>query len=102
MPSFRRTIEAFFIRDSAEEGAVLLSMRSPELYKRLKIAGLALYIPATLVAGPLGGYFVGEFLARQLHRGLYFSLLFAAVGFVASVAEVVRIIRYIIAIDRHT
>ncbi len=69
-------------------------------YKQIKIVGFILFIPLILCAGPLAGYFTGDYLARRFNWPSYVSLLAAAVGFAASVKETVRIIRVALKIDR--
>jgi hypothetical protein len=45
------------------------------------------------VAGPLGGYFAGEFLVTKFGAPRFVMMIFTAVGFMASVIETVKIIK---------
>ena len=71
-----------------------------EIYKRIKIAGIMFFIPLTLAAGPLSGYFLGDFLQNKFGLSFYFSIGFVILGFIASIVEVVRIVRLAINIDK--
>jgi uncharacterized protein YneF (UPF0154 family) len=70
-----------------------------ELYKNIKIAGLILYIPVTLLAGPLGGYFLGEFLVQKFKLANFYLVLLICIGLVTGVWESVRIIRMVLKIE---
>jgi uncharacterized membrane protein len=70
-----------------------------EIYKRIKIAGMVTFIPLIMGAGPLAGYFFGDFLRETFRLNFYVPLLGAALGFIASGVEVARILRIIKGID---
>ncbi len=76
------------------------TVEKQELYKRIKIAGIISYIPVILATGPLGGYFLGNFLEKKLGLGSYVSIAAIGIGVVVSISEVIRAIRLAYRIDR--
>ena len=69
-------------------------MQKDEFYKRLKVWGMVSFIPMVLAAGPFAGYLAGDYLSRK--SGLGFVLYICiAVGFIASIVEVIKIIRLV-------
>jgi hypothetical protein len=74
-------------------------VKKQEFYKRIKIAGMISFIPVILAAGPLAGFFLGSYLEKQFGFGSYISLISIAMGIVASVTEVIRIIRSVSRIE---
>jgi hypothetical protein len=69
-------------------------MQKEDLYKRVKIAGMVFFIPVMLAAGPFAGYFAGDYLAKK--TGLaYILFICIGIGFMASIMEIIRIIRLV-------
>lgn len=64
-------------------------------YKGIKTAGFATFIPFMLAAGPLSGYFIGEFLQRKFNLSSHIVLVSVVFGFLAGIMEAVRILRII-------
>lgn len=75
-------------------------MKNEEFYKRIKIAGMVSFIPAILVAGPLSGYFIGDYLKEKFGMASFVPLVCIAIGFAVSIKEVIRIIRLVTKIDK--
>lgn len=71
-----------------------------ELYKRIKIAGMISYIPIMLAAGPLAGFFLGDYLQEKFSLPFYFVIICAGAGIVLGIRESVRIIRLVLKIDK--
>jgi hypothetical protein len=71
-----------------------------EVYRRIKIAGLLSFIPLILAAGPLAGYWLGDFLRCNFGLAVYVSYIAIGIGFLSSFIEVIRIIRLVIRIDK--
>ncbi|UCF78510.1 MAG: AtpZ/AtpI family protein [Candidatus Eiseniibacteriota bacterium] len=68
------------------------SGKKPEdKYAMLRQAGLVTVIPFLLLVSPLVGYFLGRFLDKRLDTSFLWIVL-TALGFVAGVKEVYRII----------
>ncbi|MBI2194168.1 MAG: AtpZ/AtpI family protein [Planctomycetes bacterium] len=63
-----------------------------DLYTGLRQAGVVMTIPMMLAAGPLLGFFAGQWLDRRLGTS-WFSTVLALVGFAAGVNETIRVIR---------
>lgn len=61
-------------------------------YKWIKIAGILSFIPFVLVAGPLLGYVLGDFLHKRFGLGTYAQLILILIGFAASARETIRMI----------
>jgi hypothetical protein len=69
-------------------------MQKDDFYKRVKIAGMIAFIPIMLAAGPFAGYFAGDYLVRK--TGLaYILFICIGLGFMASIMEIIRIIRLV-------
>jgi len=66
-----------------------------ELYKIARIWGLVSFIPVVLAAGPIAGYFFGEYLEKKFGFAPYISMFLVAIGFIAGAREVVRILKLI-------
>lgn len=70
-------------------------MRKEDFYKGVKTAGFITFIPFMLAAGPLSGYFVGDFLQKKFNLSPHVVLLSVAIGFIAGVMETVRILKIV-------
>lgn len=73
---------------------------SQDAYKRVKIAGLLLMIPAMLAAAPVAAYIAAAFLRKKFGFPEFWCTAMAAVGFAAGIRETIRIIRLVIRIER--
>lgn len=71
-----------------------------EIYKRVKIAGLISLIPTILVAAPLSGYFIGNYLQIRFGLSPYVTFIFAGIGLLAGIRETVRILKLVIKIEK--
>jgi len=70
-----------------------------ELYKRIKISGLILYIPIMLLAGPMSGFFLGDYLQKKFHLPYFILIILVCLGLAVGIREVIRIIRLVLAIE---
>ena len=59
----------------------------------LRNAGLALAIPSLMIAGPFAGLLLGRWLGGYVGHSDGAGLIGLALGFVASVREVIKIVR---------
>jgi hypothetical protein len=71
-----------------------------EFYRLTKIWGLVSFVPVVLAAGPLAGYFLGDYLEKKIGFAPYLSLIFMGIGFYTSVKEIIKILRIIHENDR--
>jgi len=69
--------------------------KKAEFYKLTKVWGLISFIPVILAAGPLAGYFLGDYLEKKIGFAPYLSLLCMALGLVASAKEIIKILKLI-------
>lgn len=69
--------------------------KKAEFYKLAKVWGLISFIPVVLAAGPLAGYFLGDYLEKKIGFAPYLSLLCLALGFASSIMEIVKILKLI-------
>jgi F0F1-type ATP synthase assembly protein I len=70
-------------------------MQKEDLYKGIKTVGFVSFIPFMLAAGPLSGYFVGDFLQKKFNLS-HWTVLFGIVfGFLAAIMEIVKILKAI-------
>jgi len=71
-----------------------------EFYRWVKVVGFASFIPLTLVSGPLGGYFLGNYLEKRFSWGAHTTLILVLAGLVGSIFETIRIINAMIKVDK--
>ncbi len=62
-------------------------------YRGMRVVALLGMIPVILAVAPLVGYGLGYLLDRWLHTGQVFRLVFLALGFVAGVREMLRLLK---------
>ncbi|MDD5108602.1 MAG: AtpZ/AtpI family protein [Candidatus Omnitrophica bacterium] len=70
-------------------------MRKEDFYKEVKTVGFATFIPFMLAAGPLSGYFVGDFLQKKFNLSTHVVLVSVVFGLVVGIMEAIRIIRLV-------
>lgn len=68
--------------------------KKEEIYKRIRVVSLVSVLPLMMCAGPLGGYWLGKFLARYISWP-YTMAVCVALGAIGSGFEVYRIIRIV-------
>ena len=64
-----------------------------DLYRWIKIGGLLSFLPFVLVAGPMAGYFLGNYLEKKFGLPVYVSIVLVTIGFIASFKETIRIVK---------
>lgn len=64
-----------------------------KVHKWIKIGGLMSFIPVMMAAGPLGGYFLADFLVKKFHFPNYTAAICITLGFVVGVRETIRVVR---------
>ena len=67
--------------------------RKADLYKWIKIGGLLSFLPFVLGAGPIAGYFLGNYLEHKFGLPGYVSIVLVTVGFIGSFKETIRIVK---------
>jgi hypothetical protein len=65
----------------------------PDKLKSMRTAGMYAMIPAILLAAPVVGFFIGDFLTRWLHAGEWLRALMATFGLAAGGRQVYLIIK---------
>lgn len=68
-------------------------MGDKDIYRWIRTAGLLALIPIVLAGGPLGGYLAADLLIKKMHFPEYTAIILVALGFIASVQEIVKIIK---------
>ena len=66
------------------------------VYTRIKILGVALFIPISLALGPVAGYFLGNFLVKRFSLPISVLFLCIILGFISSVFETTNIIKFLL------
>lgn len=66
-----------------------------EIYKRIKITGMVLFIPFAVAIGPLAGFFAGLYLTKKFSLGAYVVFICVTLGFLSGTFETIRIIKFI-------
>ena len=64
-----------------------------DVYRYIKIGGLASFIPFVLVSGPVVGYFAGSYLKKAFGLGDIAILATTSIGLVFSMGETFKIIK---------
>ena len=67
--------------------------RKADLYEWIKIGGLLSFLPFVLGAGPIAGFYLGSYLEHRFGLPNYVSIILAAIGFMASLKETIRIVK---------
>jgi hypothetical protein len=67
--------------------------RKVDFYKWIKIGGLLSFLPFVLVAGPLAGFYLGNYLEKKFNQPSYVSIALITVGFIGSFAEAVKVVK---------
>ena len=67
-----------------------------EIYKWVKLAGFASFIPLVLAAYPLTGFLVGDYIRNRFYPQSHPEAVFSLIGLCAAIVEVIRIIRAMI------
>ncbi|MDD2752699.1 MAG: AtpZ/AtpI family protein [Candidatus Omnitrophica bacterium] len=75
-------------------------MEKKNFYQWVRVYGLLSYIPLILAAGPLGGFFLGDYLEKRFGWPGFISLIFAGLGFLSAALETIRIIRLVAKIEK--
>ena len=75
-------------------------MRKKDFYDGVKTIGFIAFIPFMLAAGPLSGYFVGNFIQKKFNLSIYVVLLSVFIGFIVGVMEMVRILKLVAKINK--
>lgn len=71
-----------------------------DVYKWIKIAGLISFIPFILAVGPVGGYFIGNFITKKFNLNSSITFIFIILGFAVSISETIKIIKMLIDIEK--
>lgn len=69
--------------------------KKASFYKWTKMWGLLSFVPVVLAAGPLAGYFLGDYLEKKIGYAPYLSLICMALGFFTSVREIIKILKLV-------
>jgi F0F1-type ATP synthase assembly protein I len=69
--------------------------KKTEFYRLTKIWGLISFVPVVLAAGPLAGYFLGDYLEKEIGFAPYLSLVCLGLGFVTSIREIIKILKLV-------
>jgi hypothetical protein len=67
--------------------------RKADLYRWIKIGGLLSFLPFVLGAGPIAGFYLGNYLEHRFGLPVYVSIVLVTIGFIASLKESIRIVR---------
>ena len=67
--------------------------RRSDIYKWIKIGGILSFLPFVMAAGPLAGYFLGDYLEKKFGLPRYASAICIIAGFAGSLRETVRIVK---------
>ena len=70
-----------------------MSEETPDKYSWVRQASVFTTIPMLLVAGPLIGYVLGNFLDKKLSTQPYLMIVFVILGFVASGQQIYHMIK---------
>ena len=71
-------------------------------YSQVKQIGTLTAIPVILVAGPLLGYFGGNWIDRKFQLNPWFTIIGLFLGFIASGREIFRLLRQFLEEDKRS
>ena len=69
-------------------------------YSQVKQIGALTAVPIILVAGPLAGYFFGNWVDGRFRVYPWGTILFLILGFVASGREIIRLLKQLLKEDK--
>lgn len=64
-----------------------------KVYQQIKMVGLLFMVPVVIGVWPVAGYFIGDFLGRRFGWPEWLALLFAGLGFMAGILELMMIFK---------
>lgn len=70
--------------------------RKVRIYRWIKIGGLLSFLPFVMVAGPIAGFFIGDYLQKRFSLPGIVSAAFITAGFIGSFMESVMIVKFAI------
>jgi len=71
-----------------------------DFYRWVRVYGLLSYIPLILAAGPLAGYFLGNYLGKKFGWPDFVAIIFSGIGFVCAAMETARIIKLVAKLEK--
>jgi hypothetical protein len=75
----------FFIKSMSEN--------NKEIYQQIRMVGVLFMTPIVVGVWPVAGFFLGDFLRRHYHWPDYAALLFAGLGFLAGILELIALFK---------
>lgn len=72
------------------------SNKKKNLYKWVKVGGILSFIPFVLAAGPLGGFFLADYLEKRFGFPFYTTIICITLGVIGSTREVIRMIKVVL------
>jgi ATP synthase protein I len=76
-----------------------MAEKKAALYSQVKQIGALTAVPIILVAGPLAGYFFGDWIDRKFGSSPWGIVVFLVLGFVASGREIFRLLKQVLKED---
>ncbi len=64
-----------------------------DMYRQIRMVGLLFMVPVIVGMWPIAGFFMGDYLRQRLGWSEYSPLIFAGLGFLAGILEMVAIWR---------
>ena len=74
--------------------------KNDSYFLQVKQIGALTAVPIILVAGPLAGYFIGNWADSRFRVYPWCSILFLVLGFVASGREILRLLKQVLKEDK--
>jgi F0F1-type ATP synthase assembly protein I len=71
----------------------MMNDKPDEKYRRWRLLGLLTAVPMILAAGPIVGFFIGDWLDKQFHTQPWLMLFFLVLGFIAAIRQTILLIR---------
>lgn len=67
--------------------------QSASVYRDIRVIGMALYLPIMMIAGPIGGYYIGGWIGAWAGSAFWGHTIGLVLGVVTAVYQVIAIIR---------
>jgi len=64
-----------------------------ETYQQIKMVGLLFMVPVVVGVWPIAGFFLGDFLSKSLGWPGFMALIFAGLGLMAGILELLMIFK---------
>ncbi len=77
-----------------------MTEKKSDFSSQVRQLGVLTTVPIILLVGPVVGYFFGSWIDRKAHIFPWVTIIFTALGFIASAREIIRLLKQILKDDK--